>query len=291
MIIVKLQGGLGNQLFQYAIARSLASRLKTTFKLDISWYRTQGDVVRHYELHRFNITEHIASDAEVRAFKRYQKKGRKIWFLYNYICADESKYVREKGYRFNPHMFNLTGDFYLDGVWISEKYFRDISPIIRADLVYTAPLSVAADTILKQIRASESVSVHIRRGDFVTSAKSHAGPLSLEYYHDAIKRVRQQATNPLFFIFSDDIAWVKANLNIDIPVVYVSDPNNISDCEELVLMSHCSQHIIANSTFSWWGAWLDPRPNKIVIAPSTWFKQETHNAFIRDLVPEAWKLM
>jgi hypothetical protein len=287
MIIVKLQGGLGNQLFQYALGRHLAQKNGTALKLDISWYGTQ--TYRSFDLHDWSIIENLATDAEIRSFKKYRRKGRKIWFLYNYLFADESKYVREKGYAFDPKILELGSQAYLDGIWLSEKYFKGIEDIIRKEFRLRAPLPPAQSEIVRKMEKSESVSVCIRRGDFVSDKKisSIHGLLPLDYYERAVEYVADRISNPHFFIFSDDIDWCRSNFKTGYPTTFVSDGHkNISSSQELWLMSSCKHTVNANSSFSWWASWLNQNREKIVIFPKKWFKEESRNA--ASMVPESW---
>jgi hypothetical protein len=135
--------------------------------------------------------------------------------------------------------------------------------------------------------ACESVSLHIRRGDFVSNRKTNEihGVLPLEYYYEAIRLITNQVRNPEFFIFSDDIPWVRENLLVPKKVNFVEHPTSNRDYEDLILMSNCKHHIIANSSFSWWGAWLSQNPVKRVIAPREWYRIVIDT---RDLLPEEW---
>lgn len=287
MIIMKIQGGLGNQLFQYALGRNLAYKNNTTLKLDISWYRTQE--YRSFELDQFNIQADIATDAEVLSFAKYKKRGRKILFWYNWLIADESKYVREKTFIFNSHILDIKDDTYLDGVWPFEKYFQNIADIIRSEFTLKNPLGSVAQTVHNDILTKESISICIRRGDFVSIQKVHDihGLLPMDYYREAVKIISARVKNPHFFVFSDDIEWVKENFTLDHPVTYVSDGHmRISSTEEFVLMSHCKHTVSANSSFSWWAGWLNKNPSKIVIFPQKWFKDESRNS--PDLIPSSW---
>lgn len=286
MIMMKIQGGLGNQLFQYALGRHLALKNDAELKLDISWYATQ--TYRRYELDRFNIKENIATDKELRRFKKYQKRNR-THIMHNLLIADESKYIRERGYAFNPKILKIKDGAYLDGIWLGEKYFKDIEQIIRREFTLKASLPNIHEGLRRDMRGNQSVAICIRRGDFVTDRKvsSIHGLLAMDYYERAIKIIAEKAKDPRFFIFSDDIEWAKENLKIEHPVRFVSDGHKtINSPQELILMSECKHVISANSSFSWWGAWLNGNPDKIVIFPEKWFREESRNN--SDLIPRAW---
>lgn len=252
MIIIKLQGGLGNQLFQYAFGRSLSVKENKILKLDISNY--DSDPLRSYKLRHFNIKERIAFPLEI------------FW----------SKMIKRLGFGQSS---------YLEGYWQSEKYFSDIEDTIRREFKLKDPLKNEAQKFSDEIKNTNSVSLHIRRGDYVTNdkLKGFLQPLPLAYYNEAIEIVEKKIDKPHFFVFSDDIAWVKDNLKINHQVSYVSG-SGIEDHEELALMSQCKHNIIANSSFSWWGAWLNDNPGKIVIAPKNWFSDGDNS----ELIPNTW---
>ena len=288
MIIIKLQGGLGNQLFQYAIARYFAIKNNAQVKLDISWYQTQ--TFRKYELDNLNITGDIAVLNEINKFKKYQyKNGGGIFrYLYNTFIANEKKYIREKSFVFSKSILEVKDNAYLDGIWFSEKYFSSVSDTIRREITLKIPLHTNLDQIRQIMRDTESVSICIRRTDFTNNPKVSAihGLLPMEYYDMAIEKIKEKLINPNFFIFSDDIEWAKQNFKIKYPTYFVSDPNTLDACQQLMLMSECKHNISANSSFSWWGAWLCTNPNKIIIVPKKWFKEESRNT--DDLIPESW---
>lgn len=294
MIIVKIQGGLGNQLFQYAFARRLAYTFNTSFKLDISNYdpspknnSPDKQLGRAYVLNKFSTLETYASNEEINTLIKYKRRPGN--YIYNRIIANKLIYIEEifplsKDY-LNPPRLQAGKDVYLDGYWISEKYFKDIEPVIRTEFTLkTHPDAINGDT-LKNIEQSESVCLHIRRGDFVLPQyKNHLGVCPPEYYESAIKIITKQIKKPHFFIFSDDIPWVKENIKIEYPTTYIDHNGPHSDYEDLRLMSKCKYFIIANSSFSWWGAWLSQHREKIVVAPNKLRK----NKIWKDFIPESW---
>ncbi len=300
MILVKLQGGLGNQLFQYAAGRRLAEHNSVPLKLDISSFALQDK--RMYELGNFAIQESFASPAEIAGFKQYEKKNtpgktafsfsRITDFVYNFLRADKTKYATEWSAGFNPEILTLTDPCYLDGYWHSEQYFKESENTIRKEFALKKPLSPyyqkIADTISK---APAAVALHVRRGDFASEKVTAALHLVCDpaYYARAVQCITKKVPNPVFFVFSDDIAWVKQHLTLPPSTVYVS-PNQSSDQkndEELITMSLCKHFIISNSSYSWWAAWLSSHPGKIVYSPKKW----TTKAAMKDvpgLLPEAW---
>lgn len=285
MIITHLGGGLGNQLFQYAIGRKMSLKNKDVFKLDISAYDVKNP--RAYGLKHFNIIENIASPEEIKKIKLpYGQISR-------YIRGFKSRILRIKNIRFKPHVLNKNGDVYIDGFWQSEKYFIDIASTIRQDFKLRHKMGHSAEIAYEDIRKTAvPVSLHVRRGDYVQDKKTtqYHGGCSPEYYKKALdilkKKLGGDADGKIrLFVFSDDIEWVRKNMSFPYPTTFVSNPA-IPDYEELILMSRCAHHIIANSSFSWWGAWLNPSSQKIVIAPERWFN--TSQSIYRDVVPSSW---
>lgn len=282
MIIIKLIGGLGNQLFQYSLGKKLSIKNNDMLKLDLSDFTK--DNPRSYSLGHFNIIENFATDKDVNKIK---KTGALKVFdkLKSYYKRPVIKY---KGYDFDPNILKLSGSFYLDGYWQSEKYFKDIENIIIKEIAPKEPLSDKYTALIDNIKTGNSISVHIRRGDYITNKKFSKvyNLLDEKYYQRAVKFIAEKIIDPQFFIFSDNIEWVKQNLNIPYPKIFVSSANETKDYEELILMSLCRHNIIANSSFSWWGAWLNQNHSKIVISPDKWFNDKADAA--KDLIPQDW---
>jgi hypothetical protein len=292
LITTHIIGGLGNQMFQYAAGRALSLAKQVPFSLDISdfsGYRLhQG-----FELQRvFNCPIRIASEAEVRALLGWQS-----WSLARRVLARPAlSILRRQEYVFEPHFNHWAGisdapaDSYLVGYWQSEKYFREAAQTIRADFTFKSPLSLRNAELVEQIRGGNAVSLHVRRGDYVKNPKTMAvhGVCSLDYYRSAIQHVAARVEQPVFFVFSDDLEWVRKNLKIDFHCQYVDHNQGSESYNDMRLMSLCRHHIIANSSFSWWGAWLNASPNKIVTAPKKWFST---NGETVDLFPDGWVLL
>lgn len=297
MIITKIQGGIGNQLFQYAIGRNLALKNNTELKFDSSFFNnTDIDTPRIFLLDKFNISGETISDNELRKIKlsNFQNRNTLKRIVNKFLkIIEETKPIQERKFVsfrdiiFHPEVLQIRTkkNIYLAGNWPTDKYFSEIENVIRKDFTLKSEFSQEAKKISDKIINSNSISIHIRRGDYENIEKTkslHGGICTLDYYIQAIELIK--INNPEFFIFSDDIAWVKDNFKINHPITYVSG-NNIPDYEELILMSQCKHNIIANSTFSWWGAWLNHNSNKTVIAPKKWFNSDTD---ISDLIPEGW---
>lgn len=288
MIIVKLSDGLGNQLFQYAAARHLAETHATVLKLDCAHFE-HDRLQRTYELGPFDIQETFASRQEVRRQKGQTLLHSLLWRLgcrapsYRLRC-----HIREQYFHFNPDILSLPDGIYLEGYWQSEKYFLAIQDIIRREFRLKTPQTWENAAIAEDILGSEAVNLHIRRGENVWNADSRRihGTCTLEYYHRSVDYVAQWISNPHFFVFGDDLEWARTNLKFPYPMTFV-DHNTARTChEDLRLMSQCRHHIIANSSFSWWGAWLCQHPDKIVIAPQKWFNDAPHDT--KDLIPAQW---
>ncbi|OGM91147.1 hypothetical protein A2999_01225 [Candidatus Wolfebacteria bacterium RIFCSPLOWO2_01_FULL_38_11] len=285
MIITKLTGGIGNQMFQYAMARAVAEQNKVDLGIDISWFdRYKNNLTpREYALDDFNISGKLLKTG---IFYRILSK---LSFLENIRPPQRKYYIKEKQiFHFDPEVFKISGNVYLDGYWQNEKYFKDIEEIIRKEFTLKNPFNKIISGIAEKISETNSVSLHIRRGDYVKDKITNQlhGVCSLDYYLNAINRILEKVSKPSFFIFSDDIEWAKNNLKLNYSTFFISD-NLIKDSEELVLMSKCKHNIIANSSFSWWGAWLNQNPQKIVIAPKQWFKDSSIKT--DDLIPDSWQ--
>lgn len=259
MKIINLKGGLGNQMFQYAYGRNLelaGERIifNTSF---FNGARPKVDTFRDFKLDNFNI--------ETKA--RFSDKKYLIYDFVNKILT--KLHLKEDGY------------------WQSEKYFKNIESDIRREFTLKKILDSKFDNIIEKINNTPSISVHIRRGDYINDPKTKAfhNVCNLDYYSTAIDTIKAQVNNPTFFVFSDDIDWAEKNLNTNSPTFWISNLGG-EDYKELILMSKCKHNIISNSSFSWWGAWLNQNPDKIVIGPKQWFAHKTSNEL--DILPKTW---
>lgn len=292
MIITKLIGGLGNQMFQYAAGRRAALFNNVDLKLDITGYENQDGITpRKYMLHIFNIKEDFVNLKEIQRLKgaRGNIFIRSFSRLKNKITPYyKQPYVRQKSFQFDPNILEISDETYLDGYWVSEKYFKDIQNTIHKEFAFREKPDKKNKRIIDHLKKLESVSIHIRRGDYVSDKKTHDyhGICGMDYYKKAVQIVAQKIRKPYFFIFSDDPEWAKKNIKIKHPNKIVDYNFGKKDHEDLRLMSLCNHNIIANSSFSWWGAWLNKNPNKIVIAPKRWFADQSIDT--TDLVPDSW---
>ena len=293
MVIVKLTGGMGNQMFQYALGRCLAYKNNTSLELDIIGFGAiESDTPRKYELDVFGISALIAAPDEIKKMRGREKTRleRTIYRLSDgLIPIYGRRHIVERHFYFDPGILNLRSDFYLDGYWQSEKYFKDIEGIIRKEFTVKAAPDFANKEIADKISKCNAVSIHIRRGDYAYSpaTNEYHGLCSLSYYENAVNIITKNVNEPSFFIFSDDPEWVKENLKLKYPVFYVDHNGPEKAYEDMRLMSLCKHHIIANSSFSWWGAWLSANSQKIVVAPKKWFNNPKIDA--GDLIPQTWR--
>lgn len=285
MIITRIVGGLGNQMFQYAVGRALSIESDQELKLDLTEMNRYK--LRPLQLDQFNIQGAVAREDEVPARPRKSLVGKLVTSLKNKRRVPE---VVEKSPSFDPSILKLRGPVHLSGYWQTEKYFVDYADTIRQDFSLKQPFSSEREIIHSAIQAAERpISVHVRRGDYVSNptANSIHGTCEPEWYKQAMQKISNANEGITFFVFSDDPKWARANLPAFEKMVFVEPQSDGRDGEDMHLMAACHSHIIANSTFSWWGAWLNPRQDKHVIAPAQWFRSQAHDA--RDLVPDEWE--
>ncbi len=281
MVVVKLDGGMGNQLFQYAFGKNLAHKLNTSLHLDKSVYTAENK--RQYSLHHFNVEEVFSTAGEIKKLKRKEFFRRQL----NRLGAVIKPYwFTEKHAGYHIAAEKLGDNVYLEGFWQSEKYFKPIEQTIRREFIVKDEPSTINSKYLDEIRSVNSISIHVRRGDYVEDKETNAihGVCSVDYYRDAIRLVSAEISDPRFYIFSDDVKWAKANLSNSLHHVVYIDHNQTAPHEDLRLMYSCKHHIIANSSFSWWGAWLNASPEKKVIAPRNWFRTLEN----KDIIPNGW---
>lgn len=270
MIVMRLCGGLGNQLFQYAVGRRLALANDSALVLDLDWYhRSPGNSTpRRFELFRYPIVARVAGPLD-----RYMFRVRASLASRGIHRSRRWTYWRERGQDFDPVVRSLTGSVYLDGYWQCPDYFNDVAALLRREMSPKVAPAARDDEVRRQIDSTNAISVHVRRGDYAANvhAASHHGTCSVAYYRSAIERLASVVDRPHFFVFSDEVDWAKTELSFPGPVTFVDHNGPESAFQDLRLMSLCQHHIIANSSFSWWGAWLNPYSSKRVIAPRQWY--------------------
>ena len=282
-IISRLHGGLGNQMFQYAAGRALALRTGKDLALDLRYF--DAEVPFGFGLVHFAASFRAATAKELPPPRSSNPLGYAIWRGLRLA----PRLVREKGLGFNAGVPLLRQPVYLHGYWQSQKYFVDCADRIRADFTITTPPTANNAALLDRIRATPAISLHVRRGDYASNpaiTRVH-GLCSPDYYARAVDHVAASMTQaPVIFVFSDDPDWAEANLAFGFETVIVRGNTAQTSHEDLRLMSACRHHIIANSSFSWWGAWLNPSVDKIVVAPGNWFADpKMQNP---DICPPSW---
>ena len=275
MIIVKIIGGLGNQMFQYSYAKSL-QRKGHKVKIDISAfdeYKLHGG----YQLDKYNI------DLKAHPVNFLSKILKKLG-LY------KGRLIKENSLLFSNDLLRVKDNSYVEGYFQSERYFSTIRRDIEISFDIKAELSNYTKLTKGLIQdASNSVSLHVRRGDYISNKKANIahGTCDLDYYQRAMSILNSKFNNVKYFVFSDDIKWCKENLKIN-SVIYVDSEEERDPCEDIYLMSLCRHNIIANSSFSWWGAWLNKNNEKIVVTPKRWFDDNNLQKQSIRLIPEAW---
>jgi len=258
MIIVRIMGGIGNQIFQYSFAKNLSIKLNKELYFDNTFYSHPSITNRKFLLHNLNLKEQIISKEILTTFH-----------------SSKYKVINEEYFTINTDL-PVHLNYYFDGYWQSEKYFSENENQIFSNFFYDSEQIKLYSKIIEGFR---TVSLHIRRGDYV-GMPDHYVNLGIEYYKNALDLI---GTYDKILLFSDDVKWCKENLNFD-NIIFVEDT---TDLDDLILMSRCTNNIIANSSFSWWGARLNKNPDKRVIAPSKWYGPKM-NVVTKDLLPENW---
>lgn len=298
MIIVRLMGGLGNQMFQYAFGRTLAQRHKTALKFDLSFLRARPEnptyTLRDYDLDIFGLSVPSASEGDVRRFEEArvpfaERAVSKV--LRRTVPYYRKPVVFQQSHGFDEDVFRAPKDCLLIGYWQSERFFKQAESIIRKD--FSFPLAVSSDVgvLLTEISAGESVCLNVRRGDYVSNPETNKmhGVCGSAYFSDAAAFLATKLRNPFFYVFSDDIGWCQENIRLPFPTRFVGhEYAGDRFASYLRLMSACRHFIIPNSTFGWWAAWLSGNQDKIIVAPKRWFADETRQAQAADVVPASW---
>ncbi len=273
-VLVRLQGGLGNQLFQYAAARAIALRHRCPVCLDAR--------STPFKLGPFpGIAARLASTTELPP-ERSWTLSYKLWRH----CGTRPRLLLQTGLTAEPRVLTSGPDCYLSGYFQSEQNFADAASTIRRDLGIAVPTDPALPQLAQRLATETSAACHVRRTDYLTHPL--AAPCPPSYYRAGVQQIADQTGAPLtVYVFSDDPVWCTANLAFDFPMTVLSGPNR-SAHEDFYLMTNCRHAVIANSTFSWWAAWLNPNPNKIVVAPSVWFHEPKRPQDNMDIVPPLW---
>jgi hypothetical protein len=283
-------------MFQYAAGLALALRRGAEVKVDLSWFCQYGrDTRRQFELSAFPVSAGVATPQDLINFGRTRPSPRwrvQVTHLLSRLPRawrgrDQAGY-RERHFHFDPQVLDLEPPVYLEGYWQSEKYFVDFAEAVRKEFTPRKPLEPENAAIAAQIDGVNAVALHVRRGDYVlnpTTNRYH-GTCEAQYYSNAVEYVARRVAEPHLFVFSDDPQWGRSNLHFTIPTTFVDVNSPLRGYRDMQLMAHCRHHIVANSSFSWWGAWLGAWRQKIVVAPERWFNDGSIDT--RDLVPESW---
>lgn len=299
MIISKIYSGLGNQMFQYATGKATALRLNTDLKLDLSWFDISEKMVRakrQFELNNFpNIHIDLANEKKCRqigyiddfGFALLGKLRRRLHSCYKQLFTKKS-YVTDKND--NIELLQTGLDHYLDGYWQSEIYFKDFADQITSSFSFPRfqnekNISLATELL----KRDDTIAIHVRRGDYVLSPKDYkvfGGICTIEYYKQAVAVMEKLLRHPSYVVFSDEPQWAAENLNLPQTTIFVDWNNHENSFRDMQLMTCCKHNIIANSSFSWWGAWLNQNPDKIVIAPARWTNDNSINT--EHCLPDEW---
>ena len=299
MLIARITGGIGNQLFQYAFVRALSIKFNEKFKLDLSWYRDydkyeelinpNAATKREYLLNKFNIQDNLLNHLYLSISYRLNKTPclKKLinypvvrYFSYKTITESELDIERMDNYN----------NIYLYGFWQNSNLLEDYRHILEKEITLKTKISEKNKLYLDSIEDSNSIAIHFRRGDLLSRpvAVDNQPSSTDDYYFNAINIIKKNVNNPELFVFSDDIKWIEKNHEFDIPATYINSDG--PDYEHFHLMCHCKHQIIANSTFSWWAAWLNNNQNKIVISPKWWYRDPVKNeSIIR--IPQDWTVL
>jgi hypothetical protein len=288
-ICVRLMGGLGNQMFQYAVGRATAHRLGVELLVD-DRYLQRRQQHSGFALDAFRLRGRTADAAVHSAFpeikwrvsRALRRQIRPLWGFFH-----------ERGMGYDPSIRDVQAGMLLSGFWQSWRYFQDVAPTLREEFVLDTPWPKEAEQLLNEFAdpgRGDSVALHVRRGDYAHSpdALRRHGLCTAEYYNQAMSQMVRRVPRAVFRVFSDDPDWVRHNLQLPAGTEFISRPTFRPE-HDLMLMAGCRHQIIANSTFSWWAGWLNVSPGKVVIAPSPWFDEPgMDNA---DRWPEGWLLL
>lgn len=293
MITVRLKGGLGNQMFQYAFALAYDTINNTGFQLDLRYLNDRTPrpnvVFRKYDLDIFRVKPRIYHKDKYRfglypvyVFESLQKR-----LVKGPYSKTTRKYL-ELSFKFNPELFTLPDGTYFDGYFQCYKYFDSIREKLLEHFSFLHSLQENSFTLLNEIRESNSICLNVRRGDFVTNKL--LGTTDPEYYNSAVSFMKERHPDATIYVFSDEIDWCRSNLKFNLPTVFVShDHAGPRFRDYFELMINCKNFIIPNSSFAWWAAYLCQYPEKTIIAPKVWFNGQPQRS--QDIIPQTWVKM
>jgi len=276
-------GGLGNQMFQYCLYRAMECQ-GIPVNIDDSYYsKVTSNSPFAYHLDIFGITFNKIEDNSLPAY--ISNNANVIHKLIKWIGIPSRIYFEKKNGVYDPNVFATHRYKYIEGYWQSEKYFINIQNVIRQEFKYNGEWSKGNLAYKHDINNAESVSIHIRRGDYLKFSREYGGCCDLSYYLSAIQYMKDHLTNPIFYFFTNDINWCRQQFSHIKCSVFINGNNGINSYMDMILMSHCKHHIIANSTFSWWGAWLGKKSDSITIAPKIWMNtSSTDDIWCKDWI-------
>jgi hypothetical protein len=303
MIIVKLKGGLGNQLFQYAFGRALAARTGAPLRFDLRYYFDGPPApFLTYGLGNFDCRVEIATESDLRECVPFGVRGRRLaetygtsapplsarLLNYHWELQWPSTWARfdvPRRWRFDPGVFDVDPPAFFNGYWQTERYFADVSDALRREITVDHELAGENRRLAAEIDDSTAVAMHVRRGDYVDRGDA----LPATYFERALSTIGDQVPEPHVYVFSDDIEWTRRNVSIPYPTTFVTHNDSETDYEDLRLMRLCDHAVISNSTFSWWGAWLNDTGDKRVVAPGYWY--DGNRTAELDVVPDRWTVV
>jgi hypothetical protein len=284
MIIGRLTGGLGNQLFQYANARAIGLRTRLPVCLHAD---AHSGAHRRYRLDAYNLPARRALDEDLDRFltplHRYREVCETMGRVNRHLPFRWRRVITEDSLRFDARILTIVRPVYLSGFWQCERYFDDHAETIRHELTLRGPVAECHRTVLSQIDGSESVAVSVRRGDYLGIPNTQ-GICTVDYYRRALALITARIPHRRVFVFSDDIPWCRTHLDDPGTTFVESGPADEPE-QDLRILSHCRHFVLANSTFAWWGAWLSPHADKVVVGPSKWMQDAEPFA---DVLPARW---
>lgn len=284
-VYIKFNGGLGNQMFQWALGRMIQETTDMDVYYDMSYFK--NSYARPYELDIFALVPNFVDDFFTKI------KLAIIWWLRGLLKWEKVFGITlysEAHFNFDRNIQRIKPNTFIEGFFQSEIYFKCVEDKLREDFKFKKETDSRNMDLINKLYSTNSVSLHIRRGDYVEKERNQQlyATCSMDYYRRGVEYIAKHSPDPTLFIFSDDIPWVKRNLDLKVPydVVYIAHNTGEKSYEDLRLMSLCHHNIIANSSFSWWGAWLNNNSDKIVIAPQKWFNDD--NIIQTDVIPKNW---
>ncbi len=288
MIIVKIYGGLAGQMMQYAFACFLELKRKEEVKIDISSFsgQTHNPSFRKFELLNWNTKFSIATEEDYKRIFSDVKMSDKIKYkLFKKEVKNNANFIEGKPFCFDPEVLNEAYMIY-DGYWVNNQYMSHVAERLKKEFTPRYPIHTKNQDILNKIENSNSVSIHFRRGDYINTVHD---VLKKDYYAEAIAYIKNKVENPVFFVFSDDMEYVKNNYELSEHVVFIDHNKGDEAYWDIFLMSRCKHNVIANSGFSFWGAWLNKNPAAKVVAPAAWM--QTENKIEENLLLSDWHII